>query len=78
MDNFEVLDNYFSVLEQTGYVSKSDMFKIIAYLFLTDLLQQPYPIMNIGQYDCLKYAKEIIAQNTCLIPNNICCNEMCT
>ena len=68
----KALDNYFSILFDTGYIPKQETVNLIGWLFLQTLLKQQYPIMCTGEYSCLKYAASRIAENSCLIPKDIC------
>ncbi|MBQ9391941.1 MAG: hypothetical protein IJU02_07100 [Lachnospiraceae bacterium] len=65
----EVLSSYFEHLCNTGYISTKETKKLLAYLFIYDLLDAKYGLdINDEDYNIIKAALICLCDNSCLLP----------
>ena len=74
-----LLEEYFSTLEKTGYVPYGETYRLLAINLLNDLVNVPYAIMSSDQEECLRAALEKLYSCSCLASHFIfgkcCCKD---
>jgi len=66
---YEMLSNYFNVLEKTGYISYTQAQKALVLGFYRDFVYHDYAgLLTASDYRCIEKALDCLYGSTCLIP----------
>ena len=70
MDNllYDTLDKYFTSLANYGYRNDTDLFKILFYIFIQELVSTPSVVISEEDYRHIENALYCIYGTSCLIP----------
>lgn len=68
---YEALKNYFNALENMGYMKYSQVYKILMFSFLLDLLEDSVNILEEDDYKLIEQLLHCLLNTSCIIPNRV-------
>lgn len=72
------LSTYFKLLTQLGYVKQSDVYKLLVYNFIGELLTEDTKVyISEEDYKSIEQALYCLYGSSCLIPYPLRCNPTC-
>ena len=74
MDNLESvvsesLNNYYTVLEKTGYIKQPDVNRLLLLQFLENFLKEYSGYVTDSDYNMISRIIDCISNSTCFVPN---------